>query len=271
MRGLLKVVGGLLVAAMLLAALGWATNPVYWQRYVTLRASGGAGDVESYAPTETLAGAHDGFMAVAPEAERTVPGAALAAAREYAAQNRSSSLLVWHRGRLQSADYWGGTAATSVNSRSLHKMLGGLLVGVAIQQGHIGSLDDPVAKYVTEWRGTPKAAITIRNVLQMSSGLMWFRQGGALSTASRRYIDPRWDRVLLQDVPLEFPPGSAYDYSAITADVLPPLIERPQGPQAPARKGRGLFHGGPKRDILRIGSFRICIVGVGDPVTSPLH
>jgi CubicO group peptidase (beta-lactamase class C family) len=153
----------------------------------------------------------------------------LAAAREYAAQNRSSSLLVWHRGRLQSADYWGGTAATPVNSRSLHKMLGGLLVGAAIQDGHIGSLDDPVAKYVTEWQGTPKAAITIRNVLQMSSGLMWFRQGGALSTASRRYIDPHWDRVLLQDVPLEFTPGSAYDYSDITADVMPHLIQRATG------------------------------------------
>ena len=229
MRFLLKALAGLLATLLLVATLLWATNPVYWQRYFALRASGGAGDVESYAPTEALAGAHDGFLPVAPEAERTVPAAALAAAREYAAQNRSSSLLVWHRGRLQSADYWGGTAATPVNSRSLHKMLGGLLVGAAIQDGHIGSLDDPVAKYVTEWQGTPKAAITIRNVLQMSSGLMWFRQGGALSTASRRYIDPHWDRVLLQDVPLEFTPGSAYDYSDITADVMPHLIQRATG------------------------------------------
>jgi CubicO group peptidase (beta-lactamase class C family) len=211
------------------AAVAWFANPVYWSRYLAVAAKGGSGDVDSYSPTEAVDGDHDGFLAVAPEAERTVPGEALAAARDYAARNRSSSLLVWHRGRLQSADYWGGDAATPVNSRSLHKMLGGLLVGAAIRDGHIASLDDPVANYVTEWQGTPKAAITIRHVLQMSSGLMWFRGGGAWSIPSRRYLDPQWDRVLLEEVPFEFEPGSAYDYSDITADVMPHLIERATG------------------------------------------
>ncbi len=211
------------------AAAVWLMNPVYWTRYVAVAAAGGSGDVDNYTPTETVAGAHDGFIRVAPDSQRTVPAAALTAAHDYAAKNRSSSLLVWHRGQLQSADYWGGDAATPVNSRSLHKMLGGLLIGAAIQDGHIGSLDDPVSKYVTEWRSTPKATITIRNVLQMSSGLMWFRPGGPLSVASRRYLDPHWDRVLLEDVPLEFVPGSAYDYSDITADIMPHVIERATG------------------------------------------
>jgi CubicO group peptidase (beta-lactamase class C family) len=218
------------LGALTLAVAGaWVSNPVYWSRYLAVAAKGGSGDVDSYSPTEPVAGDHDGFLPVAPGAERTVPAEALAAAREYAARNRSSSLLVWHRGRLQSADYWGGDAATPVNSRSLHKMLGGLLIGAAIHDGHIASLDDPVAKYLTEWQGTPKAAITIRNLLQMSSGLMWFRGGGAYSIPSRRYLDPHWDRVLLDEVPLEFEPGSAWDYSDITADVMPHLIERATG------------------------------------------
>jgi CubicO group peptidase (beta-lactamase class C family) len=211
------------------AAAAWFVNPVYWSRYLAVAAKGGSGDIDSYSPTEAVVGDHDGFLPVAPEGERTIPAATLAAARDYASRNRSSSLLVWHRGRLQSADYWGGDAATPVNSRSLHKMLGGLLVGAAIRDGHIGSLDDPVANYVTEWQGTPKAAITIRHVLQMSSGLMWFRGGGAYSIPSRRYLDPHWDRVLLDEVPFEFEPGSAYDYSDITADVMPHLIERATG------------------------------------------
>lgn len=218
-----------LAALSLAAGVFYLQNRVYWDRYLSVATRGGSGDVDVYSPTEEVPGAHADPMQVAAEAERTVPAAALEAAREYAAANRSSSLLIWHHGRLQAAHYWGIEATTPVNSRSLHKMLGGLVIGAAIQDGSIGSLDDPVSKYVTEWQGTPKAGITIRNVLQMSSGLMWFRPGGAWSLASRRYLDPHWDRLLLERIPLEFEPGSAYDYSDITADVMPHIIQRATG------------------------------------------
>ncbi|MDX2223196.1 MAG: serine hydrolase [Rhodospirillaceae bacterium] len=222
--------GVVLVIAALTAAAFYLQNRVYVERYRAVAAAGGAGDVDIYAPTEPVAGHHDGFIPVAAPDERTVPEAALNEARAYAADNASTALLIWHKGKLQSADYWGGTtAATPLNSRSLHKMLGGLVIATAIKNGHIGSIDDPVAKYVTAWAGTDKATMTIRNVLQMSSGLMWFRGGGFYSTASRRYLDPHWDDVLLNDVPLEFPPGSAYDYSDITADVIPHIIQGATG------------------------------------------
>lgn len=219
----------IVIAAVLLAAAAgavYAVNPVYWERYIDVLVRGGSGDVATYTPAEPVAGGHVFFHDVAPPAERTVPEAALAEARDYAARTRSTSLLIWHKGKLQAASYWGGTRRdTPVNSRSLHKMLGGLLIGAAIQDGHIASLDDSVADYIPAWRGTPKARITVRHVLQMSSGLMWFRGGGPYSLASRRYLDPRWDDILLHRIPLEFEPGSAYDYSDITADVMPHIIE----------------------------------------------
>ena len=220
------------VAAILAMAAGgfYAPNHVYWDRFAAIVQSGGAGDVDSYTPTEEVTGGHTGFFAVAPPESRTIPEGALAAARAYAGENASSSLMIWHQGRLQSADYWGGVSAdTPVNSRSLHKMLGGLVIATALKNGFITSPDDPVAKYVTEWQGTPKDKITIRNVLQMSSGLMWFRGGGPFSLSSRRYLDPSWDDILLNRVPLEFTPGSAYDYSDITADVMPHIVERATG------------------------------------------
>ncbi|MDX2145148.1 MAG: serine hydrolase [Rhodospirillaceae bacterium] len=221
----MKTVALIALAVAVVGSVFYWQNRVYWDRYFAVAALGGSGDTDVYEPTEDVPGAHDGFIAVAPEAERTIPAQTLEVARDYAAKNRSSSLLIWHKGKLQSADYWGGAQDTPVNSRSLHKMLGGLLIGAAIKDGHIASLDDPTAKYIVAWRGTPKEKITIRNVLQMSSGLMWFRGGGPYSLASRRYIDPEWDRLLVENVPLEFPPGSAYDYSDITADVMPHIIE----------------------------------------------
>gem|GEM_PF-187755 len=218
---------GLIAVIVLAAALGafYGANQIYVDRFIDVVAKGGNGDEGTYAPTEDIAGAHTGFIAPVPDSERTIPAAALDEARDYAAQNRSSSLLIWHKGKLQSEHYWGGDQSTAVNSRSLHKMLGGLLIGAAIKDGHIKSLDDPVADYIPAWRGTPKAAMTVRNVLQMSSGLMWFRGGGPYSLASRRYLDPHWDDILVNRVPLDFAPGSAFDYSDITADIMPHIIQ----------------------------------------------
>jgi CubicO group peptidase (beta-lactamase class C family) len=206
----------------------WLAHRVYWQRYFALASEGRFGELALYRPREPVEGATGFPLAEASPSERTIPATALDAATDYAARNASTSLLIWHRGKLQRAAYWNGTtAATLVNSRSLHKMLGGLVIAAAIQQGYIHSLDDPVADYITEWRGTPKAAMTIRHVLTMSSGLMWFGDGGGpLSLASRRYLDPEWERILIDRIPLAFPPGSAYDYSDITADLMPIIVQR---------------------------------------------
>lgn len=222
--------GGVMLTAAVAATAFYLQNQTYIERYRAVAASGGAGDVDVYSPTEPVPGAHDGFIPLAPEPERTIPASALSEARDYAGKNASTSLLIWHKGKLQSADYWSGVAAdTPVNSRSLHKMLGGLVIATAIKNGHIKSLDESVATYITAWQGTPKARMTIRNVLQMSSGLMWFRGGGFYSVQSRRYIDPEWERILRDDVPLQFEPGSAYDYSDMTADLMPHIIEGATG------------------------------------------
>lgn len=220
----IKLIIGLGIIAAL-AGVFYASNRVYWDRFIAVSGKGGSGDVDVYAPLEAVEGAHLEYIDTAPSAEHTIPDAVLEQARAYAGQNRSSSLLIWHKGKLQVSSYWGGRRDTPVNSRSLHKMLGGLLIGAAIKDGFIKSLDDSVADYIPEWRGTPKAKTTVRNVLQMSSGLMWFRGGGAYSLASRRYLDPNWDDLIINKVPQEYEPGSAYDYSDITADLMPLVIE----------------------------------------------
>ncbi len=224
-----KVIGIILLIALAVGGGHYLNHRVYWDRLIAVSGKGGAGDVDVYAPTEPVAGVPDWKpMEVVPEDQRTIPAEALDAAADYAGKNATTALMVWHKGQLERAQYWGGTKPDSrVISRSLHKMLGGLTIAAAIQQGHIKSIDDSVADYITEWQGTPKAKMTIRNVLNMSSGLMWFGGGnGYYGIGSRRYLDPEWEKIIINDIPLEFEPGSSYDYSDITADLMPIIISR---------------------------------------------
>jgi CubicO group peptidase (beta-lactamase class C family) len=212
-------------------AFVWS-NGVLIYRHFTSSAPNQVNGYTWYQPTDRIAGAHTGFFEVVPQDERTIPQAAISSANNYAKSNHSESLLIWHRGALQHAEYWLGLDESDVvNSRSMHKMAGGLLIARAIADGYIDSVDDAVGKYITAWRDKEQGQITIRNVLQMSSGLRWFgiRDQAPFGLSSRRYLDPYWDEVLLEEIPMSFEPGTDYDYSDTTADVMPHIIQGATG------------------------------------------
>lgn len=87
-------------------------------------------------------------------------------------ENKAYSLLIWQGGALQLEQYYGDHNAQSVvSTQSMHKSVLALLVGIAIQQGLISSVDDPAAKYIKEWAGDERKHITIRQMLQQASGI----------------------------------------------------------------------------------------------------
>ena len=225
------------VIMLSVVVVAFLQHRVLLERFFTQGENAGPGGHAWYVPTEEVPGAHQGFLPVAPSDRQSISPEALQAARAYARINRSESLLIWHAGSLQLAEYWMGTDPTTlVNSRSMHKMLAGLLVGRAVQQNHIDSLDSPIADHVPHWQASSQARIRVRHVLTMASGLQWFGSGRDLfgipnpfGTATRRYLDPNWDQILLHKVTMSFTPGDHYDYSDITADVIPHLIEGATG------------------------------------------
>ncbi len=88
---------------------------------------------------------------------------------------RMRSLLVMHRGELVAEAYFNGAGPeTPANLKSVTKSLSSALVGVALRKGWIESLDDPIGAYLPTRLDahTEKAAITIRQLLTMSSGLV---------------------------------------------------------------------------------------------------
>ena len=83
-----------------------------------------------------------------------------------------TSLLVLHRGRIVHESYHLGTTPQDTRiSWSIAKSFLSALFGIAVAEGHITALTDPVTRYVPALRGSAYEGVSIRNLLQMTSGV----------------------------------------------------------------------------------------------------
>jgi hypothetical protein len=93
---------------------------------------------------------------------------------DYLALNRVVGLLIVKNGEVVLEDYELGTGpGTCWPSYSIAKSVTSTLIGAALQDGSVGSLDDPVTKYVPMLKGGAYEGVSVRNVIQMASGVRW--------------------------------------------------------------------------------------------------
>lgn len=98
--------------------------------------------------------------------------------------NHVVGLLVIKNGKVALERYErGNDASTRWISFSVTKSIVSLLIGAAIQDGHITAITDPVTKYLPKLKGTVYEGVTVENVLQMASGVKW----------NENYADPDSD------------------------------------------------------------------------------
>ncbi len=231
-KSIAKWLGVALLVLISVALVGYLANKTYMDRYFKMAVSQARGlsqQAEWYDPVDKVPGAVDQPLPIAPADARTVDAAALAKASAYAKVKDSYGLLVWQGGALQAADYYQGfDRERLIASKSMAKMIVGLVIGRAIAQGHIRSVDQPVSDFITEWQGTPKAKPTIRHFLQNSSGISRFAYNNFMpwGQTMREYLSEYHEDILINETEYQYEPGSEYDYSMITSDVLAIVIER---------------------------------------------
>src|SRR3954447_1770716 len=103
---------------------------------------------------------------------------------DYLEHNHVAGLLVIHNGKIAYERYaLGHTPTSKWTSFSVAKSLTSMLVGAAIKEGYIKDVNDPVTAYLPVLKGTSYEGVTIRQVLQMSSGVGW----------NEDYTDPKSD------------------------------------------------------------------------------
>jgi CubicO group peptidase (beta-lactamase class C family) len=185
------------------------------------------------------------FDVVTPD-EAGMDEAILEEARAYAfdpAKN-TQGVVILRGGKLVAEWYAEDRDETSfAGSWSVAKSFTSALVGIALDEGLIPSLEQPVADYVPEWVGTEHEEITIEHLLQMSSGLDWNEsydpsEGESDVISMVLAGDPL---AVAVDQPRLFPPGTVFNYSSGDTMLLSKVIQDATGMSAGEYAERKLF------------------------------
>ena len=84
----------------------------------------------------------------------------------------TDGLIILHNDRILYENYWNGNDRYSKHiSWSVAKSFLSALIGIAIEEGLIDSIEDPATKYLPDFMGTGYDGVKIKNILQMSSGV----------------------------------------------------------------------------------------------------
>jgi CubicO group peptidase (beta-lactamase class C family) len=136
------------------------------------------------------------------------------------ALGRVAGLLILKDGAIALERYRLGIGAdTRWTSMSLAKTITAALVGAAIHDGFIASVDDPVGAHVRELARGAYAGVTIRQLLQMASGVAWDETYTLEGSDRRRMLDaqiaqrPGAILNLMARLPRRAPAGTVWNYS----------------------------------------------------------
>jgi CubicO group peptidase (beta-lactamase class C family) len=149
----------------------------------------------------------------------------------YMAGQRSAALLIVHDGKVRleryGLDFDGGGRWTSF---SVAKSITSTLVGAALRDGFIRSMDDKVSDYIPEMKGSAYDDVSIRQLLTMTSGVRW----------NEDYADPNSDVArfnnhqpedgvdalvsYLRRLPRDVPAGTRWHYSTGETNLVGILV-----------------------------------------------
>jgi CubicO group peptidase (beta-lactamase class C family) len=155
-------------------------------------------------------------------------------AEEFLERTYTNALLVVRDGRILVERYRNGSDERSrFIGWSMTKSITSVLIGCALAEGRIESLDKPISDYLPELKGSGYEGVSIRHVMQMRSGVDYeerydFANPGraasnhinSLVRNTTRFVDAA------RTLPRIHPPGEFFQYKTIDTAVLGWLVER---------------------------------------------
>ncbi|ATY31387.1 serine hydrolase domain-containing protein [Sphingomonas psychrotolerans] len=151
----------------------------------------------------------------------------------FIASQNVSGLIVLQNGRIRLERYARGYGREGRwTSFSVAKSFTSTLVGAAIRDGYIKSVDEPVTKYIPELAGSGYEGVTIAQLLTMTSGVRWNEDyTDAKSDVARMFLEPvpaGEDPTVyyMKKLPRETAPGSKWVYKTGETNLIGVLVMR---------------------------------------------
>jgi CubicO group peptidase (beta-lactamase class C family) len=170
-------------------------------------------------------------------------------AQDFLERSYTNALLVMKDGRIVAEIYRNNSnERTHFMGWSMTKSITSMLIGCALAEGRIKSLDDPIDTYLPELKQGGYRSVTIRQILQMRSGVDYeerydFEHPG---TAATNHINALVKNVArfadaARTIRRANPPGAVFQYKTLDTAVLGWLIERVSGMSVAAYTAQKLW------------------------------
>lgn len=139
----------------------------------------------------------------------------------------TKAFLVFKNDKIIFEKYWDEhKRETLSNSFSAAKTVVALLIGIALDEGKIKSLDEPVYTFIPEFKSGGRDKITIRHLLMMSSGLDWEESAkNPLSENAESYYGTDLYGLVTRQHTIE-KPGVRFEYQSGNSQLLGYIVER---------------------------------------------
>ncbi|MBX3256835.1 MAG: serine hydrolase [Chitinophagaceae bacterium] len=148
----------------------------------------------------------------------------------YLSTLKTVGLLVIQNREILVEKYWNGYSDSSLsNSFSVAKSITSLLIGAAIHEGKIGSVNDPVGKYLPEFTAGEKAKMRIVDLLTMSSGSDWNESYANPFSATTRLYYGYDVYTTATAVNIIQAPGTLHRYKSGDTQLLGLIVEKATG------------------------------------------
>jgi CubicO group peptidase (beta-lactamase class C family) len=147
---------------------------------------------------------------------------------EFFIENGTLSLIIIRNDTIVYENYFNGFKSDEIHTIfSVSKSFLSTLTGIAINEGFIKSVDQPVSDFIPAFKKNGKEMLTINHLLQMTSGVNEADYDDLLKLASFYYAKDQNKKC--EKTKMRFKPGTKFQYSSVTSQILGMCVEKATG------------------------------------------